>query len=147
MAKTGIDPRPGALEAGALALGHRGQSTVQDDCAQSTSTATGPRSSAADRDQYPHCSHRRRECGRLSRPCSCLVTKGMTYCLRSCWSALSEHVSPEQSWSPTVRPRVTALNRNSGEPRLQLDCSGGTLPVCVDAGLRGRHSLPSSPQF
>ena len=72
--------------------------------------------------------------------CLCIVVGGTTCCLRRCWSSLSEHVSPQQSWSPTVRPRVTALNRNSGQPRLQHGSSDGTSSLCVGTGLQGRQS-------
>ena len=80
---------------------------------------------------FGHSSHGRRECGRLSRPCSCLVAGGTICCLRSYWFSLSELVSPEQSWCLTVRPRANALIRNSAEPRLQLGCSGLSSLLCL----------------
>ena len=70
----------------------------------------------------------------------------MTCCLRGCCSSLGEHVSPEQAWSPTVLASGHSVEfANSGLFRLQLGCSGGTLPLGVDTGLQRRLRLPSSP--
>ena len=80
-------------------------------------------SQSADNSGHPHCLHGRRECGRLSRPCSCLMAGGMSCCLcGASISSLSEHVSPEQSWSPSGWFGVIALIRTSGMFRLQLGC-------------------------
>ena len=96
---------------------------------------------------HPNCSHGRRECGRLSRPCSCLAAGGASTCLCGAFvSSLSEHVSPEQSWGPTVMASGHSVEfAGSGMFRLQFGCSGGTSPLGVDALLLGLPSLPSSP--
>ena len=95
-----------------------------------------------------HSSHGRRECGRLWRSCcSCLVAGGTICCQRSNRFLLSEHVSPEQSWSLTARPRAIALIRSSTGTRLQLGCSGVSSPFCDYPGLRGRRSLSLLAEF
>ena len=60
----------------------------------------------------PECGRLSRpECGRLSRLCSYLETGATTYCLRSYWFSLSEHVSPEQSWSLRPTRWFTTIQR------------------------------------
>ena len=76
-----------------------------------------------------------------------LLQKARLAVLRMRWSSLSEHISPKWSWCLTIWTKVNALNHNSEEPRLQLGCLGETLPLCVDTGLWGRHSLLSSLQL
>ena len=68
-------------------------------------------------------------------------------CQRSNWFLLNEHVSPEQSWSLTARPRAIALIRSSTGTRLQLGCSGVSSPFCDYPGLRGRRSLSLLAEF
>ena len=77
-------------------------------------TCTVSPASHADDSWHPHCLHGRRECGRLSWPCSCLVAGGTNCCLFGAFvSSLSERVSPEQTSSPTGRPGVIELIRTS----------------------------------
>ena len=78
---------------------------------------------------------------------SCLVAGGTICCQRSYWFLLSEHVSPEQSWSLTVRPRANALIHSSAEPRFQLGCSGLSLPSVTIRGFVDDEVFPSSPCF
>ena len=73
---------------------------------------------------------------------SFLVVESTTCCLQSCWFSLSEHVLPEQSRSSHwTTPSCVGI------VELQPGCSGMTLPLCGDTGLRGRHTFPVYHSF